>query len=379
MTIVELLAAMAIFLGLAGMILQVLGGGLDLWSRGERSRDESEQASALLDHVSAELRHAIACDGGEGEPRVKMLCDFLSLDSDGNQRHDFRSQRLLFVRSLYEERTNVPLRNAGTKSASALVFDGTIPPGQDDFTATESRVEVAFVPQPDPRTGFEGRMVLWRALRSPIGGKESLFELARKDAGGLRGARLEPLAENVLYFGLSFVDDSVKDLDAQPDAGGPLVLWDSTRGILPAGDGYAGFRHARGAASLADPDDDVFPQAVRVVVVMCAPPGESPVAETIGDLSSAEGALHVGLRNGQYLKKLGDGAKLLRLGHEWVEVAPTDGNSLDVVKRGLLGTVATVHPDGTKVLVGRRFERVVPLACGRGDLVPRDAPRRNGP
>ena len=70
MTLIELLAAMAIFLGLAGMVLQVLGGGLDLWSRGEKSRDESEQAAALLDRLSAELRHAVSSDGGDGEPRV---------------------------------------------------------------------------------------------------------------------------------------------------------------------------------------------------------------------------------------------------------------------------------------------------------------------
>src|SRR5262249_11509813 len=66
MTLMELLAALAIFAGVAGMVVQILGGGLDLWSTGERTRDDSEQATALLDRIALELRHAVSCDGGDG-------------------------------------------------------------------------------------------------------------------------------------------------------------------------------------------------------------------------------------------------------------------------------------------------------------------------
>src|SRR5262245_1556249 len=126
MTLIELLAAMAIFLGLAGMVLQVLGGGLDLWSRGERTRDESEQAAALLDRLSEELRHAVSSDGGDGEPRVKMLCDFIALDAGETGTRDFKAQRLLFVRRLFEERTNPLLHDAGTHAGSPVAFTGAI-------------------------------------------------------------------------------------------------------------------------------------------------------------------------------------------------------------------------------------------------------------
>ncbi len=355
MTLVELLAAMAIFLGLAGMILQVLGGGLDLWSTGERTRDESEQGAVLLDRVASELRHAVSCDGGDGEPRVKMLCDFIALDADGDQSRDFRAQRLLFVRWLFEERTT--------------------PAKQRDANATEGLTEVAFVPQPDPRPGYEGRMVLWRALKSPIGGKGSLFQLALQDQGGLEGAALEPLAENVLWFGVEFVDDSVTDVSADPESGGPLLLWDSTRALLPQGEGFAGFRHARGKVSLADPDDDLFPEAVRLALVVMPPPGETPVAETLGEIPAGNGVSRVEIKNGRYLHKLGATARRLKIGHEWVEAAESDGTSLLLVKRGLLGTAATLHPAGSKVLVGRRFERLVPLPAARFDLVSRDFKR----
>ena len=376
MTLVELLAAMAIFLGLAGMVIQVLGGGLTLWSTGERTRDEAEQGGALLDRLCNELRHALAVDGGEGEPRVKMLCDFIALDADGDGTRDFRAQRLLFTRTLFEERTEALLRASGTTSGSSLRFTGRVDPARADLAATESRVEVAFLPQPDIRAGFEGRMVLWRALQSPIGGEGSLFLKATRDEGGLQGALLEPLAENVLWFGVSFIDDSVNDAALGPDDGGALVLWDSTRGILPIGEGYSGFRHARGPASLVDPDDDVFPDAVRLAVVVAPPPDEGPSAAITDEVPAAGGTVRVELQDGRYLAKLGAGPLEMKLGHEWIAATTTDGATLTIVKRGLHGTSATLHPAGSRILTGRRFERVVPLAAGRGDLASRDLPKR---
>ena len=81
MTLVELLAAMAIFLGLAGMVLQVLGGGLQLWTSGERSRGETEQAAQILDRLAFELRHLVTIDRGLGRPDVRLHADFLRQDS----------------------------------------------------------------------------------------------------------------------------------------------------------------------------------------------------------------------------------------------------------------------------------------------------------
>lgn len=372
MTLVELLAAMAIFLGLAGMVLQVLGGGLDLWTSGERGRDESEQSAALLDRLAGELRHAAAIDGGDGEPRVRMYCDLIALDADGDSTRDFQAQRLLFVRQLTEERAHPPLRRAGTGGAGAVPFTGAIESPDAKFMATAGLVEQALVPQPDPRPGYEGRIVLWRALQSPIGGPDSLFAQALADDGGLARAPLEPLAENVLYFGVAFIDDTVADLAAAPDARGPLAMWDSTRGLLPSGEGYAGFRHARGPASLPIADDDVFPTAVRLTLVVAPPPGEAPVAELAGDVPASTGALRVDVLNGRYLARLGELGRILKLGHEWVEVAESDGTSLLLIKRGLWGTTPSIHLAGTKVLNGRRFERTVALSCARGDLLPRD-------
>jgi len=376
MTLVELIAALAIFIGIAGLIIQVLGGGLDLWSTGERTRDESEQATALLDRVELELRHAVSCDGGEGEPRIKLLCDVLTMDTNGDGTHDCRAQRLLFVRRLFEERTMVALREAGTTPGATETWFGEASAKGPELLPTEGLVECALVPQTDVRRGYEGRLVLWRGLKSPIGGKQSLFERARRDGSGLEGALLEPLAEDVLYFGLSFVDPSVQDGTASADGAGAVVVWDSTRGILPPGEGYQGFRHARGPSSLEDPDDDVFPQAIRVTVILAQPPGEAPQAALQNELQASTGTVRVDVRNGQHLRKLGSALTLMKVGHEWVEGGDSDGALLTLGRRGLLGTAATQHPPGTPILTGRRFERVVPLPSPRSDLMSREVQER---
>jgi prepilin-type N-terminal cleavage/methylation domain-containing protein len=376
MTLIELLAAMAIFLGFAGMVLQVMGGGLDLWSSGERTRDENEQASALLDRLAGEVRHLVAADGGEGEPRRKLLVDAITYDADGDGMRDFRAQRLLFVRRLVEERVHLPLMAAGTHAEGAAPWRGAIDAQDARFSATEGLVEQALVPQPDMRRGYEGRLVLWRALQSPIGGPESFFALAQRDESGLSRAPLEPLAENVLLFSIGLIDDSVEDPSAPiGEQRGPMWMWDSTRGVLPAGDGFTGFRHAIGEASLRVADDDVFPTAIRFVVVVAPPPGEAPEAELAGDLPASGGVVRVDLRNGRYLRQLGAQAKLLKIGQEWVQCAESDGSSLMITQRGVLGTLPSVHAEGSRVLVGQRFERIVPLPCGRSDLAPRDLDR----
>jgi prepilin-type N-terminal cleavage/methylation domain-containing protein len=372
MTLMELLAALAIFAGVAGMVVQILGGGLDLWSTGERTRNDSEQATALLDRIALELRHAVSCDGGDGEPRVKMLCDFLAVDSNRDGSQDLRAQRLIFVRRLFEEQTMPALREAGHKSGGTQAWLGEARITPADLLPTESLVEEALVPQPDTRKGYEGRLVLWRGLKSPIGGAQSLFTRAIKDGSGLEGALLEPLAEDVLYFGLAFIDPSVSDVAAAPDAGGPLVLWDSTRGLLPAGDGFAGFRHARGAASLAEADDDVFPQAIRISVILAAPPDQEPRVELLNEMQSTSGSLRVELKNGQRLRQLGATMSPMKIGHEWLEAGDCDGVTIAIGRRGLFGTASSAHPVGTTVLHGRRFERVVPLPSARSDLVDRN-------
>lgn len=373
MTLMELLAALAIFAGVAGMVVQILGGGLDLWSTGERTRDDSEQATALLDRISLELRHAVSRDGGDGEPRVKMLCDFLSIDSNNDGSQDLRTQRLLFVRDLFEEQTMPALREAGSHSGGTQAWFGEARAAASDLLPTESLVEEALVPQPDLRKGYEGRLVLWRGLKSPIGGTQSLFARAVRDGSGLEGALLQPLAEDVLYFGLAFIDPSVSDVAAAPDAGGPLVLWDSTRGLLPAGDGYAGFRHARGTASLVDADDDVFPQAIRVTVILARPPELTPRIELAAEMQAASGTLRVELKNGQRLRQLGAAMTPMKVGHEWLEAGDCDGVTIAIGRRGLFGTASGAHPVGSIVLDGRRFERVVPLPSPRSDLVDRAA------
>jgi len=360
LTLIELLAAVAIFIGLAAMVLQVLGGGLDLWSTGERTREVGERAAALLDRLAAELRQAVAVDRGEGPPDVQMYCDYVAVDGDSDGAPEVRAQRLLFVRRFFEQREHAFLWNAGEVNGDMLHYDGTRPPPGALLRATEGLVEVAFLPEPDGRPGCEGRLVLWRALRSPIGGEGSLLQSVADRSGGLAEQPMEPLAENLLHVGYEFVDPALGDAVS--------ATWDSTRGLLPRGDGDEAFALAAGRGSFADPDDDVFPQAVRIVVVVALPPGEEPAAALLEELPETQQSFAVRIQGGRFLRELPAAASLVRVGHEWIAIQPSDGATLKVARRGALGSAVARHPVGTAVLVGHRFERLVEIPCSRSTL-----------
>ena len=368
LTLMELLAAMAIFLGLAGMVLQVLAGGLDLWSGGERSRDLRETASALFDRMSEELRHQVATDFGAGEPRIKFYCDFEDQDSAGEGAIDFHTQRLLFVRHLFEERTDPRLVGAGRITGDGDWFVGQRevprenPQEETEATflrATEGLVEVAWLVRPDDLPGHEGRLVLWRALRSPIGGENTLFRAVNERQDALADAEAHVLGEDLLYVGFELLDGSTDDLDASfGQQGGPLVTWDSTRGILAPGSSTETFRHGVGPASLADPDDDVFPRAVRIRIALDLPPQDAEVAYLTAEVTAGDRTPTIPVRNGRALRSVVPGT-LVKVGQEWIEVGRVSSTSITARKRGLLGTRPVTHAPETKVQVGRWFERTV--------------------
>lgn len=381
MTLIELLAAMAIFLALAGMVLQVLGGGLDLWSTGERTRETTDHATILLDRLEEELVQVLTDDLTQGVPRIRFHCDFLRMDADQDGEPEFRAQRLLFVRRLFEERTHPILREAGYETGDGLYFEGSYPAGfgatpgvaeegvpADFYRPTEGMVEVALLPLPDLREGYEGRIVLWRALRTPIGGAGSLFESLSEEDGGLRNKPVDPLAENLLYVGYEFIDSSVEDLGARGTNTGSLVTWDSTRGFLPAGQSDESFAHGVSPLSLIDGDDDVFPRAIRISVILAPPPEGSRMAELQDELPADSRGIGVAVRNGRFLAAIGVGHQMVKIGQEWMEIGEPDGRKILPVRRAALGTTSSSHPAGAKVLTGRRFQRTIFLPTFREEL-----------
>lgn len=371
LTLVELLAAMAIFLGLAGMVLQVLSGGLNLWATGEKNRATTDQGAALLDRLSVELRHLLAIDRGGGLPKIRLHSDFIRRDDNHDGLHEFRSQRLLFVRRAYEERTDPLLFYAGRESGSARHYLGASIHDDEEppvLRPTGGMAEIVWLPLPDVRAGFEGRIVLWRAYRSPVGGPRSLFESVDEVDGGLRQVPMEVVAENLLYLGFEFLDAEYEDDNAPAGQGGPSWIWDSTRGVIPAGSSEEAFAFARGSASLENADDDIFPLAIRITVVVAPPPGEALEARLSEDLPADLRSVPVQVEGGRFLRKLGPGNHYLRIHQEWLEISETDGRTLLLLRRGQRGTTAVDHPAGSKVLVGRQFQRTVRLDMTRADL-----------
>jgi len=368
LTLIELLAAMAIFLGLAGMVLQILGGGLDLWTKGERSRDSMERSAVLLDRLADELRHGVVADGGDGEPRIKMYCDFLVRDVDGDMVSEATTQRLLFVRRLFEEQTQRFLREAGRQGvAEAVHFVGRPPAQGEALLPTEGLVEVAWIALPDYRKGYEGRLVLWRALRSPIGGPGSLFRTVEDPAGSMDGVEMEALAENLLHLGFEFLTSDSVEVATEQGEMGPLMTWDSTRGILEPGEAGQLFRYAAGRKSRIDPDDDIFPRAVEVTVIVAPPPDEMVAPVLSSELPNSNRGDRAEVVNGRALQKLGSSV-FVKIGHEWMEASAGDARFLEIRRRGVFGTVTAAHKSGVPILFGRMFSRVIQLPAYRESL-----------
>ncbi len=360
MTLVELLVALAIFLGLIGMVLEVMHGGLGLWSRGERSRSSAIRAAYLLDRMGKELRHVLVTDGGSGEPRRKFYCDMVERDSDRDGVFEHRAQRLLFVRRLFEETTDPQLLRAGSDPEATDYYVGER--GAEEaapaLRATESMVEVAYLLFPDRRPGYEGRLALWRAVRSPIGGPDSLFAKLQVGQASLNQVPMQVAAENLLHLGFEFVlrpEDLLEEEVSQ--------TWDSTRGILVPGRSEDSFRFGVGDSSLANPDDDLFPAAVRVTLVIAEPPGESEEAFLTESLGTEPG-VPCALLQDAWLRKLGAGPHRVRIDQEWLELTQIEGR-WSITARGLWNTRPGIHEAGSRVCAGRVFRRTIRLPMAR--------------
>ena len=76
-TLIEVLAATALFAVLGTMLFQMVQGGMDLWGRGERVRDGEERATAVLDLLTEDLRHLWCGSGGRGEQPARFLVQWL--------------------------------------------------------------------------------------------------------------------------------------------------------------------------------------------------------------------------------------------------------------------------------------------------------------
>lgn len=393
-TLIELLVAMGIFLVLGTSLMVILRGGLATWRRSEARQDSFAAAQSLVSQLAEDLRSTIAPHDtpleGMGEVEARMLCD---TDAVGRQR-------LFLVRTLKAESEHPITGTAGT----TIGADRNVDYRDDLEEARESRLratggamEVAWVMGPDD--------VLYRGVKAPPGPPGSLFadedpyELSPLTATlpGVPSATpaaaaparapdselpplLRPFATNVIHLELRFWTQYTTSWDpkAPPrrrlrtadEKSGPLLYWDSTRGVLaPEDDDRRRFDTFVSRASLSDPRDDVFPAKIRVELTVREHPAAGSATFLTRPASRTDTELYV-----QEPGRLPPRGHLL-LDREWVQYDELQRDRVIVSQngRGARGTTAAEH-DLVEVVVGRTFVVIVDVPAWREDWSDRETP-----
>lgn len=337
-SLVELTLSIAMLVTLTLVLFGFLRTGMGIYRSGESRRDVYERAQILLDQI---VRDFDAVAAGSRTPGVSARIAFLG------DRDEVGRPRVRFVKALGSESTDEVLRLAGTRAGASAYVDL-----QDDLEEartgsllpTRGLMEVAYL----TRRAEDGTTWLFRAVRSPIGGKGSLLDDAALPAPDEETpAVYRPLTSGVLFFGLRY----------RGGVGGRTEwtdLWDSTRGRLPA------FALHRDESSLSDASDDVFPLAVELTLVL----EEEGRGKTI--LTRAAGASSGSLRvNSTSLLPLEGDDGWVRVDDEWIRVAVQNGTTYRVLERGGRGSDDVPHETRARVVAGSRFTRTVPVPVGR--------------
>jgi prepilin-type N-terminal cleavage/methylation domain-containing protein len=358
-TLIELLAATALFSVLGGMLFQMVQGGMDLWSRGERVRDLEERAGAVFDLMTEDLHHVWCGLGASGEQSARFLVEEREVDHDRDGAPELKTTVLRFSRLLHEQRSLPWLRHAGDRPGAerALSLSGEEDPAELLPTGglAESLYTCALM-------AGEELPVLLRRVRSPLGGAGSLLEPELLDQGDRMQQDALRLVDRVLHFGVRCWSPDTTAWEALPasDDVSALRVWDSTRGLFDPDD--PAFPYGMGEDSLLDGHDDMFPPVVQIVLIL-DPFQEDRVAPGQLALDVGPDATRVRLVSG----RLGGDDRVpdaIWIGGEWLGVTSRINNEL-VVERGLWGTAPRQHAQGSPVRVGRRFERVVVLPTAR--------------
>lgn len=366
-TLTEILVALSIFLVLGSMLVLALGSGVDTWRATEDRRILYEQAQMVLEQIENDLANvALPRPGEDEEVRVRFLADY-----DANNR-----ARLRFVRTLPGENVVDEFRAAGTAPPDVCteVLQGHGEP-RENLQPLEGLMEVVYLLDPDPDSN-----VLYRGVRSPIGGEGSLFRDKNIDEHKEVLERCTPVADGVLYLGYLFWTQYTTTWDLKTAlsdtlgaACGPEVAWDSTRGVLPPPRSKAAknspnrFWLAVAQESENEPSDDVFPRQIQIQLNVVTE-GGGLKARLVRSAGKGDSTLYVDSASGFATEDEPDLYRYLRVGHEWVYYDKRTSRSFSTrgVARGARGTRPEAHEEGDVVYGGRTFVLTVKIPSHRG-------------
>lgn len=382
LTLVELLVTMTIFLMLALFMFMAVREVVARWQAGERRRIIYETASGVLGVMASDIRCAVT-EEPLGSTEVKAL--FI-----GGADPETHLQRLMLVRSFECGPERALTFNAGDPAASEAMFqplpdpDNPNPPAKPSPPASKGATEVFDGSKAGSFKALGGMAmigyrvknhVLYRHVLAPVqGGARSFFgdlPPGSKPAQPLP-EKGQPLAANVLYLGFDYWSQFTQAWEASGNGktkiAGPEKIWDSTRGdIAPP---FNKFILHRGSESHGDPQDDVFPQKVRITLTVDSPLPKCIFTKLSEDIGDDDTEIAVESTQG-----FGDGGEndFILIEDEWMKVARKTGESFKIAQRGARGTEACGHKAESVVRTGKTFRTVVYIPNYREDFTSDDS------
>ncbi len=383
LTLVELLVAMSVVVLVGLMMIALMSTALRVWNSSERQRKVYTRARTVFSYLSEDLEAALTRDPPGAAVRNRLFCE-----PDKNGR-----QVLMITRTF----------GAGSERGYAFAAGDGLDTTGRHYRGKEPRRDDE---DSDPRSGrsdeetynfkdddgdghvdedlgplggsaqvvyvHQGRR-LRRGLRSPAGDEfTSMFDKPEKT---------QLIADDVLYFGLLFAtpytttdhypgspltatwDESVPRLPTRKYNGqrgfGPERLWDSTRGVL------LGFSFYVGPGSKDDGEDDVFPELVRVVLVVEPHELRTVRSDLLEHISDGDGVVRVASTRG--FPEPGRPESYILVDDEWMYYKAKDERSFTVKRRGARGTSRTSHAAGAPVRCGTTFTRTFYLPGYRSE------------
>lgn len=353
-TMVELLVTLAILSALGGLLLQLVRGSFQLYRDGDQRADLYATATPVLEMVEDDLR---AVDPGP-DGRLLLLPNAFGTNGEGFL--------LRLVRSMPGgEQQHRVLRRAGTTPGASGSYSGDDPgPSRKEIAPPSGLLEVAYAlvhEQGDP----PGVLTLYRGERAPAHGPGSFFA-AGGDAMDESWVRqnLRPVATGILGFWILCQSQATEDwaeeivLEGKGRGTDSMMTWDSTRGLLDRD----AFSLALGPGSVADPRDDIYPRAVRLVLHVAR--GGRPDATVRRTMREDHNAVEVNTTEGFPVGDSDD--KFIKIGGEWMFVTEHDSGRARVQRRRRgSGSRTAIHRAGDDVWVGRTFRKTLALPAAR--------------
>ncbi|MHC4339002.1 MAG: PulJ/GspJ family protein [Planctomycetota bacterium] len=401
-TLIELLIAMGLFTLLGVAVVLLMRTGVDMWIGGTRGAQQEERVEQSLPRFEDDMRmmlvprqrDRIPFDPKEPDPEKEpaplmpdnRLVSGHHFYNIGRRDQPERCRFLAFVRDITGMgELDVWLDRAGTNSKAEAYIDGIndeVEFKKNLHLPTGGAAEVLWVFVPDAK--LLGVGTVYRAYRTPIGGKDTLLDPANYDTFDELMKKVKPQAmfQGVTLFEILFwtqytttwewsrgeprvterPQELTKGETGRPQCG-PSRTWDSTRGIMVKKDGNY-FRLTKGEKSARFSADDIWPRMIRVEFALNEDevPLMQPLAAndqvftvTVPDFATGHGDLF---------------ARHMKIGTEWIRLRGRDGrsrNRFEIDQRGVRDTETVPHPVDTPVRFGRILDVTIVIPSFRDD------------